>query len=742
MPTLYLDGVPTKWLAGSLSVDEAVDERSTVGFTVVDAAETSTVTRGTPVVIVDVDVDGRDVYIFNGVVDKTARKAVVTPAGGGIFVTLSCVDAHWYLDKRLAAEGYLDTASGAIVKDLVVDIGRSENIYDHPYPGTAVALARSSIVGYWRLAQDATDDSWHRAHGSVPWFSSPVYSSAPGDSPVGDDTLGGYATLDGTDDYIQLPSNAGVASGGGSWTVAAWVNKTRASAGECLWSEATAGSWPEDLLNIYVLTTDHDVRVAFDNTGGLLTGVGTTGLTEGNWHHVAVTYDVDVGKGTLYVDGAYADSFDHAVVPWISTKVQLGAEAAFNGERYNGSMAEVLAASRAFSADDVDVLYTSGRGAAVAVWPTVWEPLWDTDAGPASSRVSDGLTLTAFSANYEPVTQLVEELAELSGYDYFVDAYRTLHFHERGTACCTFPVSVTDTVILSGEADLSTEAPKYRNRQYVKGGYDVTAEQTELVEADGDQRSFLVGYALMLEPTVSVETGVGTGIYTEGTVGIRGVETGRDWYWSKGDFAVTQEPDDAVVAAGVRVKIVYFGRFDTVSISADTGEQISVAAIEKSGTGIVDAAVEDASVSSRAQGLDVATGKLGRFAQRGSTIRFVTRHAGYRPGQVGQVTFDRLGVDETVLIDTVETFDFDGIELRYRVSAITGPALTSWQQFFAKTAKRSVLPISRENVGEEVVITLSETFSETTTVTVSETPAAVACALLDGTPPTLGFVLC
>lgn len=714
MPTLYVDGVETGWSVGSLSIDTAVDERSSASFVLADTAETSTVQKGTPVVIVDEDENGDAYYVFAGVVDSTSRRAIVTPDGGGIFVTVQCADNHWYVDKRIVAASWDATSIGTIARQLVKDFGRDENIYDHPYPGHAVAHARTDLLGYWRLADGPTDDSYRGLDGTD--VGDPVYSGLGTGSPVGDDNLGGYVTLD-SNDYLSLPTSASVI--GGSWTVAGWVRKT-ASTTPSLWSEGVPAAWASDLLIIYTRETTADIRVWVDGGARLTVATGT--LTDG-WHHIAVTYDEVTDLLTAYIDGVQVGQSTYAIVPWVSTSVRIGA-GNNNGtaqQFLTGDAAEVQALSRAFTADEVADLYGQ--------------------AGQ-TSRIATGDTLTKFVLNYQPLDEGFETLAELGGFDFFIDPYRTLHLHGRGAACCTSPFTVTDANILSGSADLSTEAPKYRNVQVVKGGKDETTQQVELIEGDGDTRAFLTGFAISRVPTIEVETGVGTGVYTTQTVGIRGVSEGVQFYWSKNDFAVTQDEGETVVGDGVRVRITYLGSFPIVVISTDEAERIGVRAIEKAGTGKVETVIEDASIDSRAAGFDVASSKLERFAQRGQTITFTTRDPGLRAGQLVTIDFSRYGVASTeALIDTVTVEDFDGFELRYKCSAVTGPTLTSWRQFFAKPAKRLTVPTERTNIGQEEIINLPVNFAESRTVVEVPGIVGLTCEILDGTS-TFPFALC
>jgi hypothetical protein len=78
---------------------------------------------------------------------------------------------------------------------------------------------------------------------------------------------------------------------------------------------------------------------------------------------------------------------------------------------------------------------------------------------------------------------------------------------------------------------------QYRNRQMVSYE-ELTAVRTETFAGDGFTQTFGVEFPIALAPTVSVN-GVAQ------TVGIGGLEDGKQWYWNRGANEVAQELTDA-----------------------------------------------------------------------------------------------------------------------------------------------------------------------------------------------------
>lgn len=107
--------------------------------------------------------------------------------------------------------------------------------------------------------------------------------------------------FDGTDDYIQT-TYPGVL-GNAPRTVEAWIKLPTTTAGENL-----VTTWGSDNVNggrftVRINNVSGSYKLRIENKGG---GVnGTVTLNDGNWHHIAVTYDnsLSTNKYKLYVDG-------------------------------------------------------------------------------------------------------------------------------------------------------------------------------------------------------------------------------------------------------------------------------------------------------------------------------------------------------------------------------------------------------------------------------------------------------
>ncbi len=111
-PQYLIDGIEVQIEKGSLIVENRIEERSIANFTVVDLDGTLSYQKGQSVVIEDPN----GILIFGGVIDnpETIRAA----PSGGLLHPITCIDYHYFADKRLVAASYVGQTCKFIVEDI------------------------------------------------------------------------------------------------------------------------------------------------------------------------------------------------------------------------------------------------------------------------------------------------------------------------------------------------------------------------------------------------------------------------------------------------------------------------------------------------------------------------------------------------------------------------------------------------------------------------------------------------
>jgi endoglucanase len=160
---------------------------------------------------------------------------------------------------------------------------------------------------------------------------------------------GGALSFDGTDDYVVISGYKGV-TGTASRTCCAWI-KPEAVSGEIVgWGPDTEGAkW-------IVRVNDNGTLRAEVNGGAIY---GTTVLTDGSWHHIAVVLEndgsPDISEAKLYVDGVLettGTTSPHLVNTGSSEDVRIGVH--YSLLRYfKGLIDDVMIYNRSLSATEI-----------------------------------------------------------------------------------------------------------------------------------------------------------------------------------------------------------------------------------------------------------------------------------------------------------------------------------------------------------------------------------------------------
>lgn len=151
--------------------------------------------------------------------------------------------------------------------------------------------------------------------------------------------------FDGQNDYIAIPDTTSLPSGNSSYTLEAWIKpNSMGDRGIIGW-----GPWgTESSVNALRLMGSGSIR-HYWWANDLDVNVGN--LADGQWHHVAATFDGTTRS--LYVDGVLkgSDTPKRHRLPIRATNVRIGSTN--NGEYFNGSIDDVAIWHRALSPEEI-----------------------------------------------------------------------------------------------------------------------------------------------------------------------------------------------------------------------------------------------------------------------------------------------------------------------------------------------------------------------------------------------------
>ncbi len=356
------------------------------------------------------------------------------------------------------------------------------------------------------------------------------------------------------------------------------------------------------------------------------------------------------------------------------------------------------------------------------------------DEGVTEGEIQDGPELSTCVINYVRVSDALDTLADAAGFLWYIGHDRKLHFIARSTNAAPWEVTTDDMVL--DTVGLTEGNPKYRNRQYIRGGKAVTDLQTENRTGDGETKSFAMGFPLAKVPTITVDGGAQT-------VGIKGIDTGKDWYWSKGDEAIVA---DTAPANGKAIVVQYYGEYEIIVQATDEDAVADQLAIEGVGTGIVEDIADEPNVTDVTSAVDIALAKLQQYSPHGKSLTFTTRRTGLASGQLAKVTYPAFGLSAAeMLIESVRIRRVAAgtDEFRYAVTATEGPVAGGWSQFFKTLAKIGELTVTDVNIGGGSTLVILKQFSEEYSWLSEMTPTSYTCSICgDGTVCGDGSVVC
>lgn len=244
--------------------------------------------------------------------------------------------------------------------------------------------------------------------------------------------------------------------------------------------------------------------------------------------------------------------------------------------------------------------------------------------------------------------------------------------------------------VLLKDLELDTSGDLYRNRQILTGVIG-TSSFTEVKHGDGSTRTWNVANPLTAPPTIILNG------QTQ-TVGIRGVDTGKQYYYQIGSTAITQDSSGTLLADTDNLVIAYTGSYITEAQRDNatpgtfpgTTSQAEMAIIDGT-SGIVENVIDVSSqnmtvAAAQAYG-DQLLQRYGKLA--GRTLTFSTLRPGLAPGQqlTAFVPWQQC-IDVQFLITSVNVTAESaqvpgGVLYWYKVEAVEGATLGSWVRLLA-----------------------------------------------------------
>jgi len=327
-----------------------------------------------------------------------------------------------------------------------------------------------------------------------------------------------------------------------------------------------------------------------------------------------------------------------------------------------------------------------------------------------TDSIEDGQEIVETRANFVPVTQVLDSLAEKTGFWWKITEDKELKFKNYESEQSDFNASPS----IMRNPKVQYGNPLYRNQQIVKGPIGITELQTDSFQGDGETRSFTVGFSISKEPAIYVDRGSG---FVLETVGKKSINADSQWYWEVEDATVTQERSETVLSPTDILKVEFIGQYKIVAQTKNPQEIYRQSQLDGT-SGIIEDAINVQGVEGNAAAIAEGNAKLQEFAKKSTKLNYETRQSGLKAGQFQEVYgLSELNIidGERLLVTKVNTYDNNGI-IFYQVEAVKGPRYHSWSEFFKELSMRAEIFV-REGIGESEILVIPIDFTKNWTET-------------------------
>lgn len=312
---------------------------------------------------------------------------------------------------------------------------------------------------------------------------------------------------------------------------------------------------------------------------------------------------------------------------------------------------------------------------------------WDLDS------VDTGPELGEILFSYETVTECFNQLSDITGYYWFIDALKKLHFLDITHYGAPYAL---DPGVWQNYRKIKVKKTreKYRNIQYLTGIKLETNPKVNEFKGDGENRTFTCAYGIAYKPALSIN---GNPVDPD-IIDVHkddSVQDDIEWFYSVGDKEITQSTLDTYtpLSSSDTLTVNYVGLYDAVKRSRNDAEITARAAIEHS-SGVYVQVEHDDKVDDNALADQKLSGLLRRYGRIACYVNFETDFHGFEPGQRLTVNLTEHDIAGDFLIEKVNCTYVDNTFFRYQVEAVSDASYGSWVDFFRNLARKRPLSIN------------------------------------------------
>jgi|CXWL01.1.fsa_nt_gi hypothetical protein len=335
--------------------------------------------------------------------------------------------------------------------------------------------------------------------------------------------------------------------------------------------------------------------------------------------------------------------------------------------------------------------------------------------GIVARFIDAGPVVTKYPANWISAEAIFTELARLVGFSWYIDPDKRLHFFARETNPAPFTLTGQ---FLEGSLRTSLDRSRYRNAQYVQGGNGISDAVTEQFSGDGKRTTFTVKQSMASLVAVTKNG-------SAKTLGIRDVDTGKDWYWNEKSTEVSQDSGGTVLISTDTLAVTYT-YFYQVFTAAQDDAAIAKRAILEGTTGRYESLENLSSLDGEDFVNEKTLALLREFSEFAQELSFDTFSSGFLAGQMLTTDVPAYAVSGHWLITSVRVSVTADDRLRYGVQAVRTEPHHDEADFFRRLAMAGQAPHARDNDVVRQIRQFTDTVAVDDALTITSSTFAVA----------------
>lgn len=326
-----------------------------------------------------------------------------------------------------------------------------------------------------------------------------------------------------------------------------------------------------------------------------------------------------------------------------------------------------------------------------------WAP-----TGITGTQVDCTTVIDFIQFNYEPVSDCLRQLAEIVGFDWYIDYNKDVYFKSPQATDASIDITDSGGVYDHNSLIIRHDSTQLRNSIIVRGGEYRGSEFTASIKADGKRITYELPYRF--EDFKVRVAGV------KQTIGIDNIDNtlSFDALYNFSEKTVKWRENNKPAQDAT---LSYSGKpYLPVIVKLKSPQSIEAifSAEESLGDGKYEYLVTDKSINSKAAARERALAEIRSYGESISEGEFLTETSGLRAGQRILVNSTVLGINEYYVINRVISTMKDS-SMKYKVSLITTKTL----DFIAIMKKLILAETKKIVINEGEIVDLVESLDET-----------------------------